>query len=249
MSNTDFEDSPNGETASEELVLDATGAGEEAHDEADAPDQGDAEVDAQDGQEVRRPSRRDTRIQTLLERTETEKARADRFERELMEIRAERQAQQQRTDPAREEERLAMMTPEERADYKLNNALNQLRREQALTSFKMQDESDKARFDAKATTDKVYAKYADKVEQERLKYMREQNTVIPREELLKWIVGADVLNNRGRNTAKATKQGRENIQRQQAPLANGRGNTQADRRSAQADTPQARAARLANVSL
>jgi hypothetical protein len=53
------------------------------------------------------------------------------------------------------------------------------------------------------------------------------------------MVGEDVLRNRGRNTAKATQQGRQNIQRQQAPLANGKGNTQANRRGAQ-DTPAKR---------
>ncbi len=251
MSNTDFEDAGNGEAA-EELVLDTAEDRTESVDQVDAEDAGDEQAGSAEegeGQEVRRPSRRDARIQTLLERAETEKQHRERIERELMEFKAEQQARQRQVSPEQEQERLALMTPDERADYKLNKALTDLRREQALSNFRNEDMADKARFDAKATSDKVYAKYADRVEQARLKYMREQNTVIPREELLKHMVGEDVLKSRGKTAAKQVAKGRENIQRQQAPLANGRGNAQADRRSAQGNTPQARAARLANVSI
>ena len=247
MSNTDFEDAPNGEAAGEELVLDPIEDSADGQDQVDAQDAGDA-GEGQDGdgqEEVRRPSRRDARIQTLLTRAEENEKRARDFERELMEIKAREQARMQQEDPNREAERLALMTPEERADYKLNNALNQIRREQALTAFKVQDETDKARFEAKAANDKIYAKYAERVEQARLKYMREQNTVIPREELLKHMVGDDVLRNRGKTVGRQTAQGKANIQRQQAPVANGKGNAQANRRGAQ-DTP---AKRLEGVAI
>ncbi len=242
MSNTDFEDAPDGEVAGEELVLDPVETAANGQGEDDAQDAGDAGEGQDDGGQEEVAPRRNRANETIRElraRAQENEERVRTFERELMEIKAERQARQQQEDPNREAERLALMTPEERADYKLNNVVNALRREQALTAFKVQDESDKARFDAKAAADKVYAKYADRVEQARLKYMREQNTVIPREELLKHMVGEDVLKNRGRNTAKATQQGRQNIQRQQAPLANGKGNTQANRRGAQ-DTPAKR---------
>src|SRR5258708_6168663 len=121
MSNTDFEDAPNGETA-EELVLDTTDTGKEAGHETDATDSGDAEVNAQPegGQEeVRRPSRRDARIQTLLEAGKVERERSERLEREIMEIKAAQQAARQQPSPEQETERLAMMTPEERSEYKL----------------------------------------------------------------------------------------------------------------------------------
>ena len=241
MSNTDFEDAPNGEAAGEEFVLDPTETAASGQGEDDAPDTGD-EQDAQEGGQEEVAPRRNRANETIRElraRAQENEERVRTFERELMEIKAAQQARQQAEDPSREAERLAMMTPEERADYKLNNALNQIRREQALSAFKVQDETDKARFDAKAAADKIYAKYADRVEQARLKYMREQNTVIPREELLKHIVGDDVLRNRGKNVGRQAAAGKANIQRQQAPLANGKGNTQANRRGAQ-DTPAKR---------
>lgn len=237
MSNTDFEE--NVDAGPSDDVLDSAA---DIETEVDATSEAeDEEVDAQGGEEEVAPrrNRANETIRELRARAQEERAHRERLDRELMELRAAQQAQQQRADPDREAERLALMTPDERADYKLNNALNQIRRENALTSFKNEDQSDKARFEAKAVTDKVYAKYADRVEQERLKYMREQNTVIPREELLKWIVGQDVLQNRGRLAAKQGKQGKQNIQRQQAPLANGRGNAQANRRGA-ADSPAKR---------
>ncbi len=243
MSNTDFEDTPNGQTAGEELVFDPTEDAANGQNQDDAEDAGHAGEgpDDEGGQEEVAPrrNRANETIRELRARAQENEERIRTFERELMEIKAREQARQQAEDPNREAERLELMTPDERADYKLNNALNTIRREQALTTFRVQDEADKARFDAKATADKVYAKYAERVEQARLKYMREQNTVIPREELLKHMVGDDVLRNRGRNTAKQTAQGRQNIQRQQAPLANGKGNAQGNRRGAQ-DTPAKR---------
>jgi hypothetical protein len=166
-----------------------------------------------------------------------------------MEIKAERQARQQQLDPAQEAERLALMTPDERADYKLNRAVYDLRREQALMAFRNEDRNDKLQYDSRAQTDKIYAKYAARVEDARLKYMRENNTVIPREELLRHMVGSDVLKNRGKNVSRQQRNGQDNISRQQAPQGNGRGNTPADRRSAQGNTQEARARRLAGVSI
>jgi hypothetical protein len=253
MSNTDFEDAPNGETASEELVLDAERAGEEAHDENVGQDAGDeSSVDAKEGgaEEVRprRNSANET-IRELRSRAQQTETRAAQLEREIMEIKAAQQAARQQPSPEQEQERLAMMTPEERSEYKLNKALTDLRREQALTNFRNEDRADKALFEAKATADKVYAKYAEKVEAERLRQMRENNMVIPREELLKWIVGQDVLQNRGKKAAQAERKGQDNIRRQTAPVANGRGNTQANRQSANANTQQARRQRLENVQI
>ncbi len=234
MSNTDFEETP--DAPGEELEIEQIDAQGEGQD--DAPD---GEGQDESGQEEVAPrrSRANETIRELRARAQENEERVRTFERELMEMKAAQQARAQMEDPNREAERLALMTPEERYDYKLNNALNQIQRQQAVTNFQNADLADKARFDAKVTTDKVYAKYAERVEQARLKYMRDQNTVIPREELLKHIVGDDVLRNRGRAAAKQQRQGAANIQRQQAPLANGKGNAQGNRRGA-SDTPAKR---------
>jgi hypothetical protein len=239
MSNTDFEE-PAGE---EDLGLHAED-GEGIDNQNDAQDAGDEQADASEegGQEEVAPRRRNSANDTIRElrtRAQQTETRAAQLEREIMEIKAANQARQTQMDPEREAERLALMTPEERSEYKLNKTVSALQREQAVINFRNEDRSDKALFDAKAVADRVYAKYADKVEQERLRYMREQNTVIPREELLKWIVGQEVLANRGKKAAQQTRRGQQNIQRQTAPMANGRGNQQANRRGA-ADTPAKR---------
>lgn len=242
MSNTDFEEPAGEETF--EVGLHAED-GEEGSDQTNAEDTGDEQALATEegGQEeVAQPRRRNSANDTIRElrsRAQQTETRAAALEREIMEIKAAQQARQSQVDPEREAERLAMMTPEERSEYKLNKTVAELRREQALTNFRNEDRSDKALYDAKATADKVYAKYADRVEEQRLKYMREQGTVIPREELLKWIVGQEVLANRGKKAAQQTRQGQRNIQRNTAPLANGRGNQQANRRGA-ADSPAKR---------
>jgi hypothetical protein len=251
MSNTDFE---HGETPSEELVLDPAEDLGEGQQETDAPDSGDGGLeDAQDGQQQeevrpRRNSANET-IRELRARAQEEKAHRERLDRELMEIKAAQQAARQQPSPEQEQERLAMMTPEERMEYKLSKTINELNRTQALTNFRNEDRADKALFDAKATADKVYKKYADKVEAERVRQMRENNMVIPREELLKWIVGQDVLTNRGKKVEKAAARGQDNIRRNTAPVANGKGNTQASRQSATSNTKQARYDRIKDLSI
>lgn len=251
MSNTDFEDAPGGEN-SEELVLDAERPGEEADHEDSSQDTGNAEDAHLEGgqqEEVRRGGRANEAIRELRARAQEERAHRERIEREFMEFRAAQQARQQQPSPEQEAERLALMSPEERADYKLNKALNEIQRQNAMSQFQTADRSDKALYDAKATTDKVYAKYAEKVETERQRQMRENNMVIPREELLKWIVGQDVLQNRGKKVAAAARRGQDNIRRQTASVVNGRGNTPANRQSSNANTQQARYERIKDLQI
>ena len=187
MSNTDFE-APDGEapSSSEEYLLDPTDPSTEAEGQNVGPDAGDeGHEDAQAGgsEEVApRRNRANDTIRELRSRAQEERTHRERLEREIMEIRAAQQAARQQPTPEQEAERLAMMNPEERSEYKMNKALAEIRREQALTNFQNQDRSDKALFDAKALNDKVFQRYAAKVESERVRYMRELNMVIPREQ-------------------------------------------------------------------
>lgn len=242
VSNTDFEDDLTDEP---DAIMDDP-AGEV--DEPEADDVEPVEAEADDGVDVEEPeeeqprrSRENDRIRTLRERAEeeararaAERERADRFERELSEIRARTQAETE----SQKAERLALMTPEERSEYRVNEALNSHRREIAAVTFRMEDQADKAAFQAKAAVDPLWGKWADQVEAKRVEFLR-QGTVVPRAELLKWLVGESVLSGRGPETARQAARGKENIRRQQVSAATGRTDVSTSRRRS-ADTPAKR---------
>lgn len=240
MSNVDFDDQDTPEVEQEvpeSVVEDEDGAEGESEDvEASTEDDGEEEV--AEAAPPRR-SRENDRIRSLRERAQAEKDRADRLEREISEARARDYAQsRQRETQAERTERLALMSPEERSEFKLNEAMENNRREMAAMQFRMEDQTDRSAFHAKASVDPFYAKWADKVEAKRQEFLK-QGTVVPREELLKWMVGESVIANRGRTTAKAVKQGQENIRRQQTRAVNGKADT-ASQRSRAADSPAKR---------
>ncbi len=245
MSNTDFDEGGVEDGAVEALPDEDIGAEVEAGAEDETLVAGEAEGEQEGEQEEatdeEQPrSRRDGRIATLLERAETEKQRADQFAREIQEIRAEQQARRsQGESPEREAERLALMTPEERNDYKLNSALANMQRQQAFNQMRMEDLADQAAFNSKTQVDSLYKKYGPKVEAERINLMK-QGQVVPREELLRWIVGREVIEARKGKGAEAQKRkGQENIRRQQTQPANGRADTRGTSRGPR-DTPAKR---------
>lgn len=235
MSNTDFEgedelveeiiDDPVDDVSDEEEVL-----------SVDAEDDG---LDEEMVEEVDdRPSREEARIEALRTRSEQnavaaaeERVRREMLERQIAETR-------QREDPAFEAERLALMTPEERADYKLNKALGEMDLRAKREAFRIEDIADRAAFEAKVSSDPLYARFADKVEAQ-LAELRRQNQNIGRERLFKYLVGEHVLASRGqRNTSDAPRRN-QNVDRQRTQSVRGRTDTQVGRRET-SDTPAKR---------
>lgn len=246
MSNTDFEDAPDG---AEEVEVDAEGPDEGLESEVeDNPDEvetaeedggeGDAE-EVDDEPEQRRPSRAQTRIQTLRREAEEARDRASRFERELQEARAEQQRRATQMTPEQEAEKLLLMTPEERSDYKLNKALAEMRREQQMAAFRAEDMADQTAFQAKAQSDPLYRKYADRVEQQRQEFLK-QGQAIPREQLFYWMVGKEAVAARTSKGAQRQKrQAQDNVRRQTVAPGNGKADVRGERRQS-TNTPAKR---------
>ncbi len=237
MSNTDFEEPDGGAPgeAEPESVEPADEGGEGAGETELAAEEGDEYE--QDVEEQPR-SRATTRVQTALQQARDAQERADRLARELQEEREARlRVTTQGESPQQIAERLALLTPEERSEYKLNQAVAEMQRERALDQFKLQDVADKMAYDAKALSDKEYARLAPKVEQARVEYMR-QGSVVPREALLKYLVGEEVLAARSKTGAQR-RAGQANVARQTVQPANGRTDVRGDRRAA-ASTPAKR---------
>ena len=118
--------------------------------------------------------------------------RAARLEREVAELRQQRQQPLQETRE-QEEARLALMSFEERIEYKLEKATRDHERQLALVQFQSADAADKAAYEAKASYNSVYKKYSAEVEKLLLSE-RQAGRTYPRETILKFVLGERVMN-------------------------------------------------------
>lgn len=146
------------------------------------------------------------RAQARIQRQQEEiKAGREREERliseratyaaQLEQLRQQQQETQSASQRKVEDERLASLSPDERALYQLQQQNRSL--EHRLNRMEMQrmDDQDRANFHAKAAHDEVYKKYADDIEaayQDGLK----RDVRAPREELLAWKLGKELLKDR-----------------------------------------------------
>jgi hypothetical protein len=155
------------ETENEEGAEQNEEAGEETDEEGE-------ETAEEDGGQPKKPL---SRFQKRLafkeeqirkqEREEKEKLIADRA-KALAELEFYRQQQQQvqnNFERQAEEERLSLLSPEEKRIYELNKHTKMLEHRLNLMEMRRADDVDRAAFHAKAAHDPAYAKYADKVEQ------------------------------------------------------------------------------------
>jgi regulator of replication initiation timing len=175
--------------------------GEEAQGDPadDAPDDVAARQQIQDDRQsqVRQPSRRDTRIQSLIEeghRRDTENADLRRRLDELASRTAQPQAP--RESEAERAARLSTMsTPEviaetlRDAETRFNQRLNQVTSTTA-------DQVDRTAFQSRASRDPLYARWAPRVET-KLNELRSQGVNLDREVLFAYMIGRSSLDKRG----------------------------------------------------
>ena len=186
----------------------------------------------------RKPSRSEARIQRLAAERAADRAEKEQLRRELAELRGTVHARTQNETAEQEGARLALMTPEERSEYRLNKATENHRRDMANLAMRLEDSSDRSAFEAKATVDPVYRRHAAEVEQ-RLTALRQQGQNIGREHLLRYIVGEKALERARKDGNRHERRGKEAIERERVKPGNGRGDVQS-RRGKEADTPRKR---------
>ena len=212
----------------DEDVLDPAGEPEDAEDDA---------VDAAPAKPVkedREPeSRRDRRIQRLEEERKRAVEDAERVRRELADVQRRLPVE----DPRVEQERLALMSPEDRMQYTLDKALRDNQRQTQQMLFQMQQQNDKSAFELKAKDDPVYRRFSDEVEREYQKVIS-QGRYASREDILTYLVGKRALEKRGQPNPKAA----ASRKKQEGKPVNARGD--APRRSGKYDlnTPEGRIA-------
>jgi len=208
------------------------------HQEADVPaEQPDAEAD--DGeQEVAataetKVSRGDARIQRLANEAKAAREEAAAARREAEELRRQTWQQNSQVTAQQEQERLALMLPEERTTYQLQKMQQQFdqarQQDRAATAALM----DKTAYDAKATINPVYKKFQDEVEA-RFEQHQRQGAPVAREILLKLVLGERALE--GARNPGPKRQAASRVAAQRVSSGSGKGSAATERGKA-GDTP------------
>ena len=205
----------------------------DAGDEQEQDEAGDDGEDAPEGdgseEEIaaaeEKPRRGETRFQKLANETKEARREAAELRQRLQDFEArQRPAAPQGESPEQEAQRLALMTSEERMEYRFQKAERTNQQTMAAMAFNLQDTGDKSTFNALCASDPVAAKYKDRVESE-LTRIRGLGQNVNREALLDYLIGKDVRSKRAPAAEKQRKAGERNIQRQQARPANARGDS------------------------
>lgn len=205
---------------------DESGHEAEAGQELEADEAEEGLVDAQ-------PSRATRRVQEATRTAREAAARAQALEVEVAQLRAEHQAREAQAaqpkgeSPEQEAARLALMTVDERVEYRLNKAEQRHQHEMNVTRFVSADQADKSQYAAKAASNPRYKKYEAEVESV-LADARRGGQNFSREQILAFVLGQKVLNGGGAVSA-AKKAGATRVQAQRATADSGRSDRSAPR--------------------
>lgn len=202
----------------------------------DAADNGEPEdeVDVQ----PERPSRGETRFQRLANEAKAAREEAAEARREAQELRRAQAQQNYQLTEQQERERLALMTPEERAEYRITKFERESHVREQQREFRSQNAIDKATYDTKATLNPVYKRYQEEVEERFDKLLREGKAT-EREVILKFILGERALNGAAGSSKKAKASGERRIEAQRVSGGNAKGDTRSQRGKT-GDTPENR---------
>lgn len=197
----------------------------------DDPDPGEAEPEPIAAEKSRRPASEVIRAEKRG-RKEAEE-RATRLEREMAELRtmvtqprmseAEIYRQQQA-----EQERLQLMSPEERIDYRAQQTEIRLRNEMQQVRFQSAETADKAAFSAFAQSNPLAKKYASQVEAEFAKRLAAGKPV-ERDVILKHLVGTAILERAASASTKQGKAGKARVAAAEGRPARAGGDTGSER--------------------
>lgn len=216
------------DTENIDVDLDTDDLGDDQDDDQDGDDQGDdGEGDDQgddQGQQAsgRQPSRGDRQIGELR-RTARETARQNaELTRQLAEMRGElagiRQSTQQPGEtPQQRAERLALMSPEERIQEMVNEALATNQRNTQQLQATLVDQGDKNNFDAQCATNKILKRIAPQVERELQSLRQQGRTAPPRNVIAAYLIGQRVLEQQNSGGRRGERRGQEHRARPVRP--------------------------------
>jgi hypothetical protein len=165
---------------------------------------------------------RGTRFQRLANENREYKERLERLERDRENERLQWQRQQQQINEAQERDRLALMTPEERADYRISQQRNEMRQEMQQLRLQTAMQTDKASFDAKVTVNPVYRRMQAAVEEMFQEQVRKGQPT-DRETILYHLLGKQAAN--GASNLKPRRDARRRVENERVRPSSGKGDT------------------------
>lgn len=183
-------------------------------DEGEPPARGSAQSEIQ--------PRGSARFQRLANENREYRERLDRLERDRENERQQWQRQQADLTAAQERDRLALMTPEERAEYRISQHRSETQREIQQLRIQTAMQTDKALYDAKAQNNSVYRRMASEVEvlfQEQVR----KGQPTDRETILYHLLGKQAVN--GAVNAKPRQQARRRVEGQRVAPSSSKGDT------------------------
>lgn len=214
MSDTDLEGTQNAPQDNDDTLVtpgDETGEVlEGVNEDAEIGGEGDAagaqglEVEPEPQGVTQPQSRAQERIRRQQEELHRERTRAETAERERQELMRQLEEQRTRAEQQRQQQYLDSLDPTERQAYITQQQLEQMRREMQQQQFVQADMMDKIAFQQRALQNPMVGKYVDRVE-ETLQAMRAKGNTAPRESVLKFLIGEEVLNKGPAIVAKAAK--------------------------------------------
>lgn len=188
---------------------------EDRQEEEDQPPENEEELE--DEPPARRPSRAQSRIETLdrerreaLERAEAAERRAN----ELLNGNSRAEAERQ------ERERLERMDPDERREYHARQREQRTAQEIGSLRAQITDSTDKSDFAAACATNPALMKVKDRVEEE-LKKLQANGQTVPRETLAKYLIGDELLKKAPKARERAAKRAAANLDRERSRPAGG----------------------------
>ncbi len=144
-------------------------------------------------EQPQRPSRRDSRIQSLVESNRQKDTELSDVRRRLDELtRTVQQPRQQAESPEQRAQRRALMTPQEQMQEDLREATTGFNQQLQTMQAQNVETADRTAFQAKCASNPLYAKYAPKVEG-KLAELRVKGINAEREVLLKYLIGEAAL--------------------------------------------------------
>lgn len=167
------------------------------------------------GEEGKPVSRAQRRFQELSNRTRAAEERAAEAERRAAQALAA--AEERRSAAQREEEaeRLRLMDPAERAEYRATKLEERFGQELGRLQFQQQDVSDRTSFDGLLARRPEFERFRDQVERQ-LEVERRNGINMPRQTVLWTLIGKSAYEKAPAARTRAAKKGAENIARQTA---------------------------------
>jgi hypothetical protein len=214
----------------DETVTDPVEETDEGDDEGD-DDQPDDVTTAGAEEHPARQTRGDRTVGELR-RVARERAEENaRLTREIAEMRGRidqisRQPAAPVETPQQRAERMALMSPEERAMEMVNESLQRHERNQAQITNQLLDQSDRASYDAMAATQPLLKKLTPEVENMRQGFIQRGEQVPKRSDIAVYLIGQKVLQQQGKGKPAAAARRRA----QQARPTGGRGDVASPRR-------------------